>query len=128
MRDTIRQDNEGMPQRTITVAFPAGLIEADIMTERVGRFRVESPAFRTPDSLGVGSSIPEILRGDDPNGAFGEDGFYVISRTHCGRSYKVSGAPIPVAPNRRWDKKTLSQLPASIKVDEVLVYKCHPPL
>jgi len=128
VRDTTQLDAEGMPQRTITVAFPAGLVEADIMTERVGRIRVESPAFRTPDSLGVGSSVSDILRVDDPTGAFGEAGFYVISRQRCGLSYRVTGGRIPVGSSRRWDKKTLSELPASIRVDQVLIYKCHPPL
>jgi hypothetical protein len=127
VRDTTQLGGEGMLERTITVAFPAGLIEAEIMNERVGRIRVESPAFRTPDSLGVGSSISEILRLDDPTGGFGEGDFYVISRKHCGLSYRVTGGRIPAGSNRRWDRKTLSELPASIKVDQVLVYKCHPP-
>lgn len=127
LRDTTQLGAEGMLQRTIIVAFPAGLVEAEITNERVGRIRVESPAFRTPDSLGVGSSISEILRLDDPTGGFGEGDFYVISRKHCGLSYRVTGGRIPVGSNRRWDRTTLSELPASIKVDQVLVYKCHPP-
>jgi hypothetical protein len=121
--DTIQPGPEGTTERRVTVAFAPDLVDAEIVDGRVWRIDVESPAFRTADSLGVGSSVAEVLRRDDPEGAAGEGAFYLISRTHCGLSYQLSGG-IPARVNHRWDKAALSTLPASMEVDKVLVSAC----
>jgi hypothetical protein len=113
------------PTRRITVAFPQGSVEGEIVDERVWRINVTSPAFRTTDSLGVGSTIPELLRNDQAGGAYGEEGLYVISRNHCGLSYHMYGR-IPPPGNRHWDNKALSALPASLKVGQVSIVRCNP--
>lgn len=125
VRDTIQQGIEGMPERRITVAFPAGLVEAEIVDGKVWRLDIHSPEFRTPDSLGVGSTIADLLRLDEPDAGVGEGAFYLISRKHCGQSFQMSGG-IPAGRVRRWGRKELEALPSSIRVTRVLVYDCHP--
>jgi hypothetical protein len=123
VKDTVQPGAEGLTERRITVAFLRDSVEAEIVDGKVWRIDVSSPAFRTSDSLGVGSSIPEVLRNDQPDGGYGEEGFYVISRNHCGFSYLMDGR-IPPG-NRHWDNKTLADLPASVKVEKVLIVRCH---
>lgn len=121
--DRVTRGIEGTDERRLTVAFPPDFIEAEIVDGRVWRLDVESPAFRTPDSVGVGSSVAELLRRDDPDGGVGEGAFYLISRKHCGLSYRLSGG-LHVGATRRWDRKALSTLPASLEVSKVLVWDC----
>ena len=120
--DTILHGLEGMAERRATVAFPPNTVEAEIVDDRVWRIDVESPAFRTADSLGVGSSVADLLRRDNPDGGTGEGPFWLISRKHCGLSYQLSGA-LPAGPNRRWDRKALATL-AARDVAKVIVWSC----
>jgi len=124
VRDTVQQGIEGMPERRITVAFPAGLVEAEIVDGKVWRLDIDSPAFRTRDSLGVGSTVADLLRLDEPDGGVGEGAFFLISRKHCGQSYQMSGG-IPTGRVRRWGRKELEALPSSVRVTRVLVFDCH---
>jgi hypothetical protein len=124
--DTIQPGPEGTTERRVTVSFPPDLVDAEIVDGRVWRIDVESPAFRTADSLGVGSSVADVLRRDEPDGAAGEGAFYLISRKHCAVSYQLSGG-IPAGPTRRWDSTALSSLPASMEVNGVLVGNCRVP-
>ena len=114
---------EGNNERKMTVFYAPEYVEAEIVDGKVWRISVESPAFRTTDAVGVGSSVAEVIRRDEPEGGVGEGAFFLISRKHCGLSYQLSGG-IPAGANRRWDKKALSTLPASVEVTRVLVYKC----
>ena len=123
LRDTIQPGPEGTTERRVTVAFAPDVVDAEIVDGKVWRIDVESPAFRTADSLGVGSSVAEVLRRDDPNGGVGEGAFFLISKKHCGLSYQLSGG-IPAGANRRWDKAALATLPASMEVNKVLVFAC----
>lgn len=122
--DTLQPGPEGMAERRVTVAFPPERLDAEIVEGRVWRIDVESPAFRTADSLGVGSSVADVLRRDEPNGGTGEGAFFLISKKHCGLSYQLSGG-IPAGANRRWDKEALSTLPASMEVNKILVWDCR---
>lgn len=123
LTDTVQPGPEGTTERRVTVAFAPDRVDAEIVDGRVWRIDVESPAFRTADSLGVGSSVADVLRRDDPEGGAGEGAFYLISRAHCGLSYQLSGG-IPASVNRRWDKAALSTLPGSMEVNKVLVSAC----
>src|SRR3954468_9199546 len=51
--DTVALGIEGTNERRLTVAFPPDFLEAEIVDGKVWRLDVESPAFRTPDSVGV---------------------------------------------------------------------------
>jgi hypothetical protein len=122
-RDTVQPGPEGTTERRVTVAFPPALVDAEIVEGRVWRIDIKSPAFRTADSLGVGSSVRDVLRRDEADGAAGEGAFYLISLKHCGLSYRLSGG-IPTGAIRRWDSTALSGLPASTEVTQVLVTGC----
>jgi hypothetical protein len=123
--DTVQPGPEGTTERRVTVAFPPDVLEAEIVDGRVWRIDIGSPAFRTADSLRVGSSVRDVLRRDKVDGAAGEAAFFLISRKHCGLSYRLSGG-IPAGAIRRWDSTALSTLPESREVNQVLVSGCPP--
>jgi hypothetical protein len=122
--DALGQGSEGMMERRVTVAFPPASVDATIVNGKVWRLSVESPLFRTPDSLGVGSTIQELLRLDRPKGMVGEGILVVVSPSHCGLSFVLSGG-IPALNLRNLDKKELSKLPRLTRVEKVLVVGCR---
>jgi hypothetical protein len=124
-RDTVQRGLEGMPERRIIVAFPPDMVEAEIVDGRLWRLDITSPAFRTTDSLGVGSTLSEFLRLDQLQGLVGEGVLVLISKQHCGLSFMLHGG-IPEGGMQNWTKDALSKLPASSKVEKVYVFGCTP--
>jgi hypothetical protein len=122
-RDTVQPGPEGMTERRSTVSFPPDVLDAEIVNEKVWRLDVRSPAFRTGDSLGVGSTLGDLLRLPRVQGMIGEGILVVVSPDRCGLSFVLSGG-IPPGRVRNWDRKALSALPASTKVARVLVLGC----
>jgi hypothetical protein len=120
LRDTVQPGGEGTTERRITVFFLPDSVEATIVDDRVWRIDVTSPRIRTSDSLGVGSSLGDLLRFGDAQGAAGEGRFFVLSPSHCGLSFELAGG-IPPRRSRGWDQKELSTLSPAIKVKRVLV-------
>ena len=123
VRDTVQPGPEGMTERRATVSFPPDVLDAEIVNEKVWRLDVRSPAFRTTDSLGVGSTLGDLLRLPRVQGMIGEGILVVVSPDRCGLSFVLSGG-IPPGRVRNWDHKALSALPASTKVARVLVLGC----
>ena len=123
VRDTVQRGLEGMPERTMIVAFPPDMVEAEIVDGRLWRLDITSPAFRTSDSLGVGSTLSEFLRLDHLQGLVGEGILVLISKQHCGLSFVLSGGT-PDRPMQNWTKQALSKLPGSLKVEKVYVLGC----
>lgn len=122
--DTLRPGSEGMMERSITVAFPPTSVDATVVDGIVWRLAVESPDFRTPDGLGVGSKLPELLRLDRPKGMVGEGILVVVSPAHCGLSFVLTGG-IPPLNLQNLDKNELSKLPRSTRVEKVFVVGCQ---
>ena len=93
-----------------------------MVNDRVQSISVESPRFRTTDSLGVGTPVARLLalRGVD---VFGGEGNVAISApTHCGMSFllppDIAGRiPVPTL-------AALRELPASAAIARVLVFPC----
>jgi len=119
--DTVRPGPEGMTQRVITVAFPPDAVEAEIVDGKIWRLDIDSPAFRTPDSLAVGSTLSELRRVGGSHAAFGEGKLFLLSSKHCGLSFRLAG-PIPTTSFRNWTAKELAKLPEAVAVDRILVY------
>jgi hypothetical protein len=122
--DAATRGLEGTTERRIAVAFPSALVEGMVLNGRVWRLAVESPAFRTPDSLGVGSTLPELLRLDRARGMVSEGVLVLVSPAHCGLSFVLSGG-IPALNLERLDRTELSKLPKSTRVVRVYVFGCH---
>jgi hypothetical protein len=123
IRDTIVLADEGQRARRVTVSLPADTVVAEIVAGRVWRIEVNSPRFRTRDSLGVGTPIARLLALEDPRGANGEGRFYVLSPDHCGLSFRLSEG-WPGTLRHPIDRAKLSQVPRTTTVSTVLITGC----
>jgi hypothetical protein len=122
--DTVRPGPEGMSQRVLVVAFGHDLLDAEIVNDSVWRLDVRSPAFKTPDSVGVGSPVGKLLaHWMAAEGVSGEGNFAVVSRIDCGLSFILDGK-IPELRGRKWTEEELAKLPSDTHVKRILVYKC----
>jgi hypothetical protein len=122
-RDTTQLGGEGMMERRVTISIPPGELDAEIVDGRVWRLDIRSPAFRTVDSLGVGSTLADLLRHQDPKPAAGEGIVVVMLRDHCGMSFVLSGG-FKSGVFRKWTAEELGKLDPSTRVERVLVFGC----
>lgn len=121
--DTTEIRAEGLPARIVTVDLGRDTVEAEAVDDRVWRIALEHPAFRTADSLGVGTPLARLLRFDGARGMAGEDGLYLRVPAHCGLSFRLSDSGRGAAladPS----PEMLRRLPADTHVDRVLLVGC----
>lgn len=123
-RDTVRLDAEALPERVLTVRTPHGDVEAIVDSGRVWRLEVESPALRTRDGLGVGSSLADLLRAQGARGVEGEAGLFVTLAGACGLSFRLAYDVPDDAHQDTWTATALARLPAATHVDRVLAFDC----
>ena len=123
VRDTMVSYGEGSLTRTLFVAFAADTVGAEIVDGKVWRLTVSSPGLRTVDSLGVGTSLRQLLDMSSPRGASGEGRMFVLSPDHCGQSFEINYfGPMP---RGGWIPAALARLPDTTHVIRVLVNSCH---
>jgi hypothetical protein len=119
LRDTTGLGTEGQQERTILVDLGRDSVSAVVSADRVWRVHVRGPAFRTSDSLGIGTPVGAFrLRG--PQILMGEGNVFLRLPIHCGLSFRLRD----VAPGQA---SSLEQLPDSAVVDEVLAIGCAAP-
>jgi len=116
LRDTTGLGIEGEPERTILVDLGRDSVTAVVSADKIWRVHVRTPAFRTADSLGVGTEIT-ALRNRRPQILMGEGRVFVRLPTHCGLSFRLGG----VVAGRTF---SLALIPESVVVDEVLAIGC----
>ena len=121
--DSTELGAEGMPTRILRVAFSRDTVEAEIDSSRVWRIDVASRGLKTPDSIGVGTSIERLLRLKEAKGLGGEGAVFLVSPQHCGLSFQLSESGSD-APPENWDRAALATLPKSTVVDRVLIVGC----
>ena len=117
VQDTVVRGVEGIQERRIVVDLGRGSVMAVVDSSRIWRLHVQSPAFRTADSLGVGSPASSLRR----RGArllTGEGAHFVTLPSHCGLSFRLRG----VAFGR---VRAVEQIPDGATVGEVLVVGCR---
>ncbi|HEX6533441.1 MAG TPA: hypothetical protein VF041_02520 [Gemmatimonadaceae bacterium] len=120
LRDTTERREEGQPVRVVTVELGRDTIEAEAVDGRVWRLAVEHTAFRTTDSLGVGTPLARLLELPDVHGASGEGAVFALSPRHCGLSFRLSDGGSRT-PRGGWTAGALRALPPRTRVTEVLV-------
>ena len=122
-RDTTERRAEGQSVRVIGVAINGDTVDAEVVADRVWRIEVTDPAFRTADSLHVGTALPELLGLPGLRPLSGEGRVFVMIAAHCGLSFQLS---VPDTGRRagRWRAADLRGLPASTNVTRVLVIGC----
>ena len=122
-RDTTRPGAEGQSSRVLDVNFGDATVEAEVVDDRVWRIGIESPTFRTSDSLGVGTEIPQLLAQRGARPVSGEGRVFVTTATHCGLSFQLSVADTGTAAGR-WTIDALRRLAGDTRVTRVLVIGC----
>ena len=122
-RDTTHPGLEGSMERRLLVVFDHDLLDAEIVNGRVWRLDIDSPPFRTLDSLGAGSSLSDLLKLPRVRGLVGEGVIALVSPAHCGISFILSGG-LPQGRLAKLDSAEMSRFPASTRVSRVLVYGC----
>ena len=125
VRDTTVIGAEGMPARTVAVAFSRDTVEAEIVDGKVWRIAVTSSRLRTADAIGVGTTIGRLRQLKDPHAMMGEGQLFVATSQHCGMSFRLSGAG-PRGQRGDLDRAGLFTLPEMTMVSEILVVGCHP--
>jgi len=123
VRDTIAIRDEGQSARVIAVDFGADTVEAEVVRDSVWRIDITSPAFRTADSLGVGTAVPALLERPGLRPLSGEGRVFVTTDAHCGLSFQLSVADTGRAAGR-WTVEDLRRLPSGTQVVRVLVIGC----
>jgi hypothetical protein len=123
VRDTTALRGEGQSARVIDVVVGPDTVEAEVVNDRVWRIGIVSPAFRTADSLGVGTRLPVLLAQPGARPLSGEGRVFVTTQSHCGLSFQLSIADTGRAAGR-WTVDELRRLPDVIAVTRVLVIGC----
>jgi hypothetical protein len=117
VRDAVVQDTEGMPERRLVADLGRDSVTAVVGSNRVWRVHVRSPAFRTADSLGVGTPAT-ALRRPGAKVLTGEGAHFVTLPSHCGLSFRLRGVEFGRV-------RTPAEIPAGATVGEVLVVGCR---
>lgn len=123
VRDTTAPRSEGELARVIDVAVGGDTVEAEVVEDRIWRIQIVSPAFRTADSLGVGTPLSVLLAQEGLSPLSGEGRVFVKTASHCGLSFQLS-VPDTGAAAGRWTVADLRRLPAVTEVARVLVIGC----
>jgi hypothetical protein len=123
VRDTTAPRSEGQMARVLGVAVGGDTVEAEVVDGRIWRIEVTSPAYRTADSLGVGTALAALLAQEGVSPLSGEGRLFVKTASHCGLSFQLSVPDTGVAAGR-WTVADLRRLPAGTQVTRVLVIGC----
>lgn len=122
--DYVGPGAEGMMERYIVVDFDTARVRAIVVDDRVWRVHVMSDAFRTADSIGVGTPLSRMLQVPGISGAEGEGRLFVFSPERCGLSFRLSHIPRGGEHRGAWTREALRTLPPGTVVDEVLSFGC----
>lgn len=121
--DSQQQGTEGMMERVIVVRLGSETVRAIVTDDRVFRIEVNTPRFRTADSLGVDTPLRRIAVMRGAQFAPGEDGVYGFSPDHCGLSFRFSLPWRPPA-GGQWTAAAISRVHGDAAVDRVIVIPC----
>lgn len=124
-RDTTMLGAEALPERVLRVATVRDTLDVTIDNDRLWRISVDRPVLRTVDSLGVGTTLADLLRSPGATGAEGEGVLYVIVSAHCGMSFRLSKELSASQHRDHWSENDLRKLPSTATVDQVLITGCQ---
>lgn len=116
IRDTTALGAEGMTERQIVVRLGRDSASAVVDSARVRRVHVRTAAFRTADSLGVGTP-GRALRRPGAQVLTGEGAHFITLPSHCGLSFRLRGVEFGRV-------SSPGQIPDTAGVDEVLAVGC----
>jgi hypothetical protein len=124
LSDSRQLGNEGMMERVVVVRIAGETVRAIIADEKIYRIEVNTPRFRTADSLGVDTPLSRIASMRGAQFAPGEDGVYGFSPEHCGLSFRFSLPWRPPA-GGQWTAKAIAERHGDAAVNRVIVIECR---
>jgi hypothetical protein len=95
----------------------------DLRNGAIQRIRLTHQAYRTSDSLGVGTHISTLLRLSDPVAITERDRLYAVSPTYCGLRFMLMD-PAPKAASSRTGRGALRRLPGETRTRELEIVGC----
>lgn len=122
--DAEQQGQEGTMERVLVVNLAGESIRSVVQDDRIFRIEVNTPRFRTADSLGVDTPLSRIASMRGAQFAPGEDGVYGFSPDHCGLSFRFSLPWRPPA-GGQWTAKQIEQEHGTAAVNRVIVIPCR---
>ena len=122
LRD-IPEQNEGAPERVLTVMVVDEPIRVTVANGLVWRLSLRSPRFATRDGLRVGTTLSRLVEKGGVHLSEGEDGLYVMLDAYCGLSFRFS-IPSRETPGKPWTVSHDVQRHGSAAVDRILVSRC----
>jgi len=123
MSDSQQRGAEGMMERVLVVRIADELVRAVVAGDRIFRIEINTPRFRTPDSLGVDTPLKRIAAMRGAQFAPGEDGVYGFSPSHCGLSFRFA-LPLRPPAGGQWTAASISQRHGDAAVNRVIVIAC----
>lgn len=125
VRDTVELGAEAMPEHRLYVQFGSDIVVATVDSGRIWRIAIETPTLRTSDSLGVGSTLAEVLASGTATGLVGEGALFVQPGRHCGLSLRLQHDLTQADLATTWTDSALRRLPGYTRVAEVLIVGCQ---
>jgi hypothetical protein len=129
IRSDSTEQSEGLPVRAIRIPVPEGTLRVWLNRDVIYNVLVETPHFRTPDSIRVGSPIERLLRYADLQGGTGEGGYFLWTNTQplCGLSFEIE---FPRGHldwlQRPFSVQFLTPFATSARVRRILLRQCFP--
>lgn len=114
----------GMRERVLVLQIAGETVRAIVVDERIWRIEINTPWFRTIDSLGVDAPLKRIGETTGAQFAPGEDGVYAFVPDHCGLSFRFS-LPLRPPAGGQWTARSITLAHADAAVDRVLVSACR---
>lgn len=122
--DAKEQRSEGMMERVLVVRLGGDVVSSIINNDKISRIEVNSPHFKTRDSLGVDTPLSRIARKRGAKFYPGEDGVYGFVADHCALSFRFS-VPLRPPKGRDWTAAAIDSAHGDATVDRVLVTQCR---
>lgn len=95
----------------------------DLKNGSISRIVLHHQAYRTSDSLGVGTHIATLSRMRDAVGVTDQGRLYVVSPAYCGLRFMVAD-PAPSAPSAQSGKAALRRLSGETRTRELEIVGC----
>lgn len=115
---------EGMPMPLLIVDLARDTIVAEPANDRIFRLRIDGPAFRTAEGLGVGSTVADLRAAGTARVAMGE-GTFILLKEKCGLSFRLGELATVGGATLGPDMSAADFAPGN-RVSGVLVYPCDP--
>jgi hypothetical protein len=122
--DSEQRGQEGTMERVLVVRIANEIVRAIVVDNRVFRIEVNTPRFRTADSLGVDTPLRRIAAMRGAQFAPGEDGVYGFSPDHCGLSFRFDVPSRPPS-GSQWTAALINEAHGDAAVNRVIVIPCR---